>query len=78
MAREVCRNKGNLGAVFNAANEVAVQACLDQVITFIDIYEVVERTFGHFSCSKIATIEDVFEYDRQARIQAEKVIKSLN
>jgi len=39
---------------------------------------VVERTFNHFSCSKLATIEDVFDYDRQARIQAEKVIKSLN
>ena len=78
MAREVCRNKGNLGAVFNAANEAAVQAFLDQDITFIDIYEVVERTFDHFSCSKITTMEDVFEYDRQARIQAEKVIKFLN
>ena len=78
MAREVCRQKGSLGAIFNAANERAVQALLENEITFIDIYEVVERTFSHFSCSKLTTIEDVFEYDRQARIQAEKVIKSLN
>ena len=78
MAREVCRQKGSLGAIFNAANEKAVQAFLDNEITFINIYEVVERTFNHFSCSKLTTIEDVFDYDRQARIQAEKVIKSLN
>ena len=78
MARKVCREKGNLGAIFNAANEVAVQAFRDARITFINIYEVVDRTFNHFSCSNIATMEDVFEYDRQARIQAEKVIKSLN
>ena len=78
MAREVCRQKGSLGAIFNAANEKAVQAFLENKITFINIYEVVERTFNHFSCSKLTTIEDVFEYDRQARIQAEKVIKSLN
>ena len=78
MAREVCRQKGSLGAIFNAANERAVQALLENEITFINIYEVVERTFNHFSCSKLTTIEDVFEYDRQARIQAEKVIKSLN
>ena len=78
MAREVCRQKGSLGAIFNAANEKAVQAFLKNEITFINIYEVVERTFNHFPCSKITTIEDVFEYDRQARIQAEKVIKSLN
>ena len=78
MAREVCRKKGSLGAIFNAANEEAVKAFLENKITFINIYEVVERTFKHFHCSKIATMEDVFEYDRQARIQAEKVIKSLN
>jgi 1-deoxy-D-xylulose-5-phosphate reductoisomerase len=78
MAREVCRQKGSLGAIFNAANEKAVQAFLKNEITFINIYEVVERTFNHFPCSKLTTIEDVFEYDRQARIQAEKVIKSLN
>ena len=72
------QGKGNLGAIFNAANEVAVQAFRDARITFINIYEVVDRTFNHFSGSNIATMEDVFEYDRQARIQAEKVIKSLN
>jgi 1-deoxy-D-xylulose-5-phosphate reductoisomerase len=78
MARKVCREKGNLGAIFNAANEVAVQAFRDARITFINIYEVVDRTFNYFPGSNIATMQDVFEYDRQARIQAEKVIKSLN
>jgi len=78
MAREVCRKKGNLGAIFNAANEVAVKAFQEKQITFLNIYEVVSRTFHHFPGSNISTMEDVFEYDRQARIQAEKVIKSLN
>jgi hypothetical protein len=26
----------------------------------------------------VSSLEDIFEYDKQARIQAEKVIKSLN
>jgi len=78
MAREVCNNKGNLGVVFNASNEIAVDAFINQKIDFIDIYKVIERTFGYFSCSKISTLEDIFEYDKQARIQAEKVIKSLH
>ena len=59
MAREVCRQKGSLGAIFNAANEKAVQAFLKNEITFINIYEVVERTFNHFPCSKLTTIEAV-------------------
>jgi|TARA_B100001093_G_scaffold481855_1_gene512956 1-deoxy-D-xylulose-5-phosphate reductoisomerase len=78
MAREVCNKKGNLGVIFNASNEIAVDAFLTQKIDFVDIYEVIQRTFNHFSCSKVSSLEDIFEYDKQARIQAEKVIKSLN
>ena len=78
MAREVCNKKGNLGVIFNASNEIAVDAFLTQKIDFVDIYQVIQRTFNHFSCSKVSSLEDIFEYDKQARIQAEKVIKSLN
>ena len=78
MAREVCNNKGNLGVIFNASNEIAVDAFTNQRIDFVDIYTVLERTFGYFSCSKVTTLEDIFEYDKQARIRAEKVIKSLH
>ena len=77
MAREVCNKKGNLGVIFNASNEIAVDAFINKKINFVDIYNVIQRTFDHFSCSKVGTLEDIFEYDKQARIQAEKVIKSL-
>ena len=78
MAREVCNKKGNLGVIFNASNEIAVDAFINKSIDFVDIYKVIQRTFDHFSCSKVSTLDDIFEYDKQARIQAEKVIKSLN
>ena len=78
IAREVCNKKGNLGVIFNAANEVAVDAFVNNNIHFVDIYKVIQRTFECFSCSKVSTLDDVFEYDKQARIQAEKVIKSLH
>ena len=78
MAREVCNKKGNLGVIFNASNEIAVNAFVNKSIEFIDIYKVIQRTFDHFSCSKVRTLDDIFEYDKQARIQAEKVIKSLH
>ena len=78
MAREVCNKKGNLGVIFNASNEIAVDAFINKSIDFVDIYKVIQRTFDHFSCSKVSTLDDIFEYDKQARIQAEKVIKSLH
>ena len=78
MAREVCNKRGNLGAIYNASNEIAVDAFITQKIDFVDIYNVIQRTFDHFACSNVSTLEDIFEYDKQARIQAEKVIKSLH
>lgn len=78
MAREVCNKKGNLGVIFNASNEIAVDAFINKNIDFIDIYEVIQRTFDSFSCSKVRTIDEIFEYDKEARTQAEKVIKSLH
>jgi len=78
MAREVCNKKGNLGVIFNASNEIAVDAFITKKIDFVDIYQVIQRTFDHFTCSKVSTLTDIFEYDKQARIQAEKVIKSLH
>ena len=51
--REVCNKKGNLGVIFNAANEIAVDAFINKNIDFIDIYEVIQRTFDCFSCSKV-------------------------
>ena len=70
--------KGNLGVIFNASNEIAVEAFINKNIDFVDIYEVIQRTFNCFSCSKVRTIDEIFEYDKEARIQAEKVIKSLH
>ena len=78
IAREVCIKNGNLGAIFNASNEIAVDAFMKKLIDFVEIYEVIQRTFEHFTCSKVTKLEDIFEYDKQARIQAEKVIKSLH
>ena len=78
IAREVCNQGGNLGVVFNAANEVAVESFINKNINFVDIYRVIEGTFNSFPCSKLNNLDDVFEYDKQARIQAEKVIKSIS
>jgi len=78
MAREVCNKKGNLGVIFNASNEIAVDAFIAEKINFVDIYKVIQRTFDHFSCSKVSSLEDIFEYDKQARIQAEYDLSSFS
>ena len=49
IAREVCNKGSNLGAVFNAANEVAVASFLNDEINFDKIYEVIYLSLIHIS-----------------------------
>ncbi len=77
IAREVCRNGGCLGTIFNAANEVAVESFLKNHINFDKIYEVIYRTFNNNNMSNDLTIESINEVDEQTRIQAEKVVESI-
>ena len=77
IAREVCRNGGLLGTIFNAANEIAVESFLKNRINFDKIYEVIYRTFNNNIMSNDLTIESIYEVDEQTRIQAEKVVESF-
>ena len=77
IARQVCNEGGYLGAVFNAANEVAVESFLNDQITFEKIYEVIYRTFDNNNMSNELSIESINEVDAQTRIQAHKVVKSI-
>ena len=77
IARQVCNEGGHLGAVFNAANEVAVESFLNDQITFEKIYEVIYRTFDNNNMSNELSIESINEVDAQTRIQAHMVVKSI-
>lgn len=46
VAYRVIKEKGTLGAVFNAANEVAVAAFLNHQISFLKIEEIINRCLG--------------------------------
>ena len=77
LAREAAREESSKGIYFNAANEVAVENFLNNRITFVQIYEVIFRTFDIKEMSMFNSIEDIFEIDREARNISNMVIKSL-
>jgi len=60
----------NLGVVLNAANEVAVERFLKGEIGFLDIADTSLKALNHFNNTKILTIEDIFEIDKEVRIFA--------
>ena len=78
IAREVCNKGSNLGVVFNAANEIAVDSFVNGQLNFDKIYEVIYRTFDKNNVSNDVSIEVINDIDRHTRIQAKKVVKSIS
>jgi 1-deoxy-D-xylulose-5-phosphate reductoisomerase len=64
---EVAEAGGTLGAVFNAANEVAVERFLAGDIGYLDIYRTVESACEKHSNTQKPELEQVLEADRWAR-----------
>ena len=78
IAREVGQKGGGLTAIFNAANEVAVDAFLNHSLSFTEIVRIVERTIERLSGSapyQINNLEDVGAIEKDARAVASELIK---
>lgn len=67
LAREALLAGGTAPTILNAANEVAVSGFLEGRLGFLDIARVVEQTLGEIPSTRLASLEDVWETDRQAR-----------
>jgi len=68
------KGKDTLAIAFNAANEVANQAFRNREIGFMSIVESVESVLSQVENLPVATLEDVWSYDREARQLTEEVI----
>jgi 1-deoxy-D-xylulose-5-phosphate reductoisomerase len=59
---------GAMPAVLNAANEIAVAAFLKDSIGFCDIFDAVQHTVSAlFGGASAHTLDEILDYDRQAR-----------
>lgn len=67
LARVAGETGGTAPAVLNAANEVAVQAFLDEQIGFLDIADVVEGALDGVPVAPADELEAVLDADRRAR-----------
>jgi len=76
LAFEVLQAGGNAPVVFNAANEVAVDAFLCERIAFLDIPSVVSATLDACEPGKIDSLDEVLEFDKIAREIAMGIICS--
>jgi 1-deoxy-D-xylulose-5-phosphate reductoisomerase len=77
LAREALKKKGAYPCVFNAADEVAVEAFLDCRLPFSGIAEVIERVLARTPRMKMSVISDVLAADSEARRMAREEIAKL-
>jgi 1-deoxy-D-xylulose-5-phosphate reductoisomerase len=72
---EAARTGGTAPAVFNAANEVAVEEFLGGRIKFATIVELIEHCVGKHSVKQEAPLEELLEADAWARREVSECLK---
>lgn len=77
MAHEVIERGGTAGAVFNAANEVAVEAFLNREILFGGIHDLVREALDGIPVQEVHSLADIEHADAAARALVRERIAEL-
>ena len=71
------REGGTSPAVYNAANEIGVEAFLGERIGFLEMGEVVSEVLDRLGGTPVEGLEHVLEVDREARVAAAETVQFL-
>ena len=74
LAYEAMEMGGNAPCILNAANEVAVQAFLEERIGFLAMSNMIERSLKEISAIKKPSLQDYFETDLETRAFANSIL----
>ena len=77
LAYQAIKAGGIMPTVLNAANEIAVEAFLNEQVPFTAIAKIIELSMAEFSPKNADNLEQVLAADQQAREIAETVIARL-
>ena len=76
LSYEVLAAGGTAAAIFNAANEVAVEAFLAGKLSFPHITAVIEATLERLPVQRVETLDEVIAADRRARVEAAALVRA--
>lgn len=74
LAYQALEEGGNRSCVLNAANEVVVEAFLNEKISFLGMSAILEETLCQISNQKNLTLDDYIAFDRESRVVARNLI----
>jgi len=77
LAYQAMKAGGAATCVLNAANEVAVDAFLNEQIKFTDIAKVIEKVLSDVSFESAVNLDQVIQYDQTARQRSDEIIAKL-
>jgi 1-deoxy-D-xylulose-5-phosphate reductoisomerase len=75
LAYEAMNKAGNMPCILNAANEIAVNAFLNDQIGFLEMSDLIEFCMGKISYIKKPTLQDYIDTDKETRILAEENLR---
>ena len=78
LAKQVGAEGESFPTAMNAANEIAVQAFLEEKIKFTDIFKIIFEVLEKHHKKNLFSVEDVYEVDKKSRENAIKQIKKIN
>jgi 1-deoxy-D-xylulose-5-phosphate reductoisomerase len=76
LAFEALNQGGNMPCILNAANEVVVQAFLNDKISFLQMLEIIEQAMQKASYIKNPVLNDYIQTDKEVRIMTSALVKS--
>ena len=78
LAKRALSEGGAMGAVLNAADEIAADAFLNERITFTEIFDVVSYTFEKMLGAKsVTSLEEILYADKCARELASAYVEEI-
>jgi len=75
LAFKAMEKGGNMPCVLNAANEIVVQAFLEDRIGFLQMSDVIAKALDKMPLIKTPTIEDYMQCDKETRLLTTELIK---
>ena len=75
LAFEALNQGGNMPCILNAANEIVVQAFLDERISFLQMPEIIEHIMNKANFIKTPNLEDYIQTDQEVRLMTSAAIK---
>ncbi|WP_448549282.1 1-deoxy-D-xylulose-5-phosphate reductoisomerase [Thalassotalea fusca] len=78
LAIDACEQGQSACTALNAANEIAVDAFLNDVIKFTDIAKINETSVKKFVYERVESIDDVLDIDKRAREFAKSLVDAVD